>query len=135
MVIHNFDIFRSKIGPTETNAPLIVDTDTVLSSAVPAQCFKAIARGNPQVFKLGGDFKLSDFTPGHLGNIRKSPTTLAERQLLRMFAFEGVDHASIMTPDMHHVKHDESQRHSEPRSPTLRQTALPAISAAVPSNP
>ncbi len=36
MVINNFDIFRSKIGPTETNAPLIVDTDTVLSSAIPA---------------------------------------------------------------------------------------------------
>jgi hypothetical protein len=30
MVVHDLDIFRSRLGPTETNPELIVDTNTVL---------------------------------------------------------------------------------------------------------
>lgn len=51
MVVHNLNVFRACIGPAEANAPLIIDADTMLSSAFPLQRLKMITRRNAEVSK------------------------------------------------------------------------------------
>lgn len=55
MVIHNLNVFGACLGPAETNAPLIVDADAVLSPAFSLQRLKMITRRNAKVFKATGD--------------------------------------------------------------------------------
>jgi hypothetical protein len=43
VVINNLDVFRTAGGPDKTHAPLIIDTNAVLTLSVILQCFKSIA--------------------------------------------------------------------------------------------
>jgi len=43
MVIHNFDIFRTSLGPAKANPELLVDSDTVLTFAITMERFQHIA--------------------------------------------------------------------------------------------
>src|SRR5205823_13447510 len=40
VVVDDFDMFRTLLGPGETDAPLIVDPDRVLTAAVASQAFQ-----------------------------------------------------------------------------------------------
>src|SRR5579864_3472907 len=51
VVIRDFYVCWSRFGPHETNAPLIVNPDAVLSCPISNQRFKAISRWRLQVFK------------------------------------------------------------------------------------
>jgi len=42
-IVHNFNFMSIAFMPSEADAPLIVDTNTVLSLPVALQCFKPIA--------------------------------------------------------------------------------------------
>jgi len=42
VVVDDFDIGRSFFGPSETNAPLIIDPDRVLPPTVPSQCLQPV---------------------------------------------------------------------------------------------
>ena len=44
MIVHDFDIERIPIIPGETDSPLLVDVDAVLSLAIAAKLFEPIAR-------------------------------------------------------------------------------------------
>ena len=54
MVVDDFNVFRSSINPAETDTPLGVDPDGMLSSSVPTQRLQPVAGRNPQVLKVGG---------------------------------------------------------------------------------
>jgi hypothetical protein len=55
MIVDDFDRVALPVLPFETDAPLIVDTNAVLSGAVPFKRFQAICGRNPQVSEvLGG---------------------------------------------------------------------------------
>ncbi len=71
MVINNFNFFRTGIRPTKAKPPLIVDTNTVLSSATTPERFKTIAGRYPQIIQSIRDFKLPELAPCNLGNIYK----------------------------------------------------------------
>jgi len=43
MIIHNFNLLRISIVPDETNPPLIIDPDAVLTGAGSFERFQAIA--------------------------------------------------------------------------------------------
>ena len=51
MIIGNFDIERVTILEPETNPPLIVDADAVLSGAIAAQRLKAVRWRQPQIIQ------------------------------------------------------------------------------------
>ena len=51
MVIDDFYVVRVALRPSETNSPLIIDSDTVLSRAVTTKFLEPVARGNSQVIK------------------------------------------------------------------------------------
>lgn len=67
MVVHDLDLVSIARSPDETDPPLVVDTDAVLTLAVPLECFKPIARGAVRVnvftlkFKLAPQFRTHYF--------------------------------------------------------------------------
>jgi hypothetical protein len=54
MVVDDFNVFRSSINPAETDTPLGVDPDGMLSSSVPTQRLQPVAGRNPQVLQIDG---------------------------------------------------------------------------------
>ena len=56
MVIANLDVKRPVVflRPLKTDSPLLVDANAELSLPVPAQCFKAIAGQQHQVYPVDG---------------------------------------------------------------------------------
>jgi hypothetical protein len=49
VIVNNLNIKRIAIAPNETNAILIVDTNTVLTLPIPFQGFKVIPRKDAQI--------------------------------------------------------------------------------------
>jgi hypothetical protein len=60
MVIDDFDVFRTAIRPSKTDAKLIVDADTALPTPVAAQCFEAIAGRRCQIAQLNRRIQLDE---------------------------------------------------------------------------
>src|SRR5437867_7780491 len=66
MVVDDLNVVRVAVGPPETDAPLLVDPDRVLSGPVTSERFQAIARRLPQVVEprgRGEHLKLSPRDP------------------------------------------------------------------------
>jgi len=68
VVIHDFHILCTCIRPTETDSPLIVDTDAVLTNTITPERFKMIARWHSQIIEPICNFELSKFAPCNLSN-------------------------------------------------------------------
>ena len=51
MIIRHFDLVRIAILPLKADAPLIVNSNTILSLAVAMQFFQPIAGGHPDILK------------------------------------------------------------------------------------
>src|SRR5262245_62968550 len=49
VVVDDFDIGGPLLGPGETDAPLVVDPDRMLSAAVSRECFEPVCRRRAQV--------------------------------------------------------------------------------------
>jgi hypothetical protein len=47
VVVDDLNLERVAIAPDETNAPLVIDPDAVLTSAIAGQCFQAVVRRCP----------------------------------------------------------------------------------------
>ena len=45
----------------KADSPVIVDANAVLAGSITFECFKVIARGDPQIIKSASDFDLSEF--------------------------------------------------------------------------
>ena len=52
VIVSNLNILRSSIGPTKTNAPLVIDANAMLSSAVSFELLQTIARRGAQELKV-----------------------------------------------------------------------------------
>ncbi len=48
VIVHDFNLSSRIVLPFEANAPLVIDSDAVLTSTVPFQSFQPVARRNPQ---------------------------------------------------------------------------------------
>jgi hypothetical protein len=55
MVVHDLDILRPSLRPTEAKAKLIVNTDAMLTRAITFQSFQSISGRNSQVVEPGRD--------------------------------------------------------------------------------
>src|SRR6516162_11326663 len=54
VVIDDFDIGRTLLGPNEADAPLVIDADRVLTPAISRPRFQPVRRGSAQVVELAG---------------------------------------------------------------------------------
>jgi len=63
MVIDNLNVIRIPVLPDETDTPLIIDPDAVLSKPVPLKSFKYIPWGDSQVFKGSGPVQVQKPSP------------------------------------------------------------------------
>lgn len=52
MVINDLDVQRATALPTKTDAPLIIDADTILTLSVTLQLFKLVARRGQQIAQI-----------------------------------------------------------------------------------
>lgn len=96
MVINDFHIIRMAVMPRETDTPLKIDSDAVLSFAVPMQCFKMIAWRNPQSLQYDNCVKHIQFPQCNPFKCFESAASPACFQLFRLFAFETFYH--VETP-------------------------------------
>ena len=73
MVIDDFDFVRAGF-PMEADAPLVIDSNTVLSGASTAQSLKPIARRSSHIMQVHSGVQLQEFAPGGSLNIgRQTP--------------------------------------------------------------
>ncbi len=49
MVVHNFDFRCVPVEPIETDSPLVIDANGMLSLAIAFEFFQPISRGRPKV--------------------------------------------------------------------------------------
>jgi hypothetical protein len=92
MIINNFDILRSALSPDETDSPLIVDSDAMLTPPVAGQRLDPVTWNHRNVFQFFGVVKHSQFPPRYLGDIAEFSASLSMKQLLGVPAAEGANH-------------------------------------------
>ena len=59
MVVNDLNPFWTSIAPPEADAPLIIDSDTVLPRTITAQTLEAVTRRNPEVFQTARSINLA----------------------------------------------------------------------------
>jgi hypothetical protein len=94
MVIHNFDLVRARF-PAETNPPLIIYADAVLSDALSTERLQAVSRGHSQVRQLRRGIQLKQLPPRRPLDIRRQPSReFPAEHPLRLPAPEALDHVA-----------------------------------------
>ena len=93
MVVDDFDVVRIGVFPSEADASLIVDTDTVLARAIPFQLLKAVPRRHPRVVERLGGIHGDQFPQHHPAEFRRvSSHRLAAEQARRITIAKTLDH-------------------------------------------
>ena len=69
MIIYNFHVVCSAILPRKADAPLVVDTNTVLIAATTAQWLQAVGRRNAQIRQIRSGMEHQQFAQRHALNI------------------------------------------------------------------
>jgi hypothetical protein len=93
VIIDDLYVMSIARTPSETNAPLVVDPDAVLTGPVTFQRFQPVAGRNAQKIesRRGVDLQqLSKCNSLHVG--RKASAMLAPKELLRLFVRKALDH-------------------------------------------
>jgi hypothetical protein len=80
------------ITPEETDSPLIVDANGMLSLPVPAQCLQLVPGRRGQNVQLGRGMQLQQFAQRHPLESPEAPGMLIVKQLLGFFGREALDH-------------------------------------------
>jgi hypothetical protein len=57
VVVHDLDVLRASLSPSEADSPLIVDPDTVLAPAVTTPGFQAVARRHTKIVEAHSSVK------------------------------------------------------------------------------
>jgi hypothetical protein len=68
MIIEDLDVPGRSVVPFETNSPLIVDPNAVLSASIPVQGFNPIARRNAKIVHATCRIHSEKLRPGALLN-------------------------------------------------------------------
>ena len=92
MVVHNGDFLGAIGGPSEDNAPLVVDADGVEASQIPAQGLEPVAGRHAEIGELSGAVHLDELSQGHTRDLREAPVPLLVEKLLGVGIGKGLDH-------------------------------------------
>ena len=105
MIIRNFDIVSITGHEPETNAPLAVDGDRVLSFPVSPELVETISRRNPKVIQTRRQVDVLEFSPRPLQHIwRQLLGSTGLEQFLRVSVCEALDHTSNVIRHVTDVK-------------------------------
>ena len=101
VVIHDLHVESIAAVPDETDPPLVVDANAVLTGPIPAQRFQAVGRWDPQVVQSLCVVDHAQLTPGHwLDVLGQTPRALAPPDLLGLLAPAALDHEPTITLDV-----------------------------------
>jgi hypothetical protein len=104
MVIDYFDIFRTGLGPTETNPKLLVDSNTVLTLAVTMQWLQHITGGHFKIIQLTSSLELPNFPQRNTLKIDKASDATPACKLLGVPTLERYDHWPMVTLRINNFK-------------------------------
>lgn len=93
MIVDDLDVRGTSGSPAKTDTVLIVDSDAVLTGAIPLEGFEAIPGRHTKVVEPPGDFQLAQLAPRHGGDVREAPGASPSRKRLRVAITERDDHA------------------------------------------
>jgi hypothetical protein len=90
MIVHNFDISRTVVRPTEADAPPVVDPDRMLTNSIPLQGFEPIGWRRTQIAEPLGRLESFKLAPGDLEYLnREALGALTVEHRLCNLAFEA----------------------------------------------
>ena len=98
MIVDDLDVVCVGSEPSETDAPLIVDSDAVLASPVSGEFLKAIRGRNAEVEEAGRGIKHDEFAKGNSLKVRRhSANPLPFEKALGVGVAKAADHEHIVT--------------------------------------
>ena len=101
VIVRDLDLVSVTIGETKAYAPLIVDTNRILSLSILSELMKPIARRDPKVVYSRCQVHVLKLSPRSPSDVRREPfRPSGSVKLLRLFIREGFDHMSTL---MRHV--------------------------------
>lgn len=92
MVIDDFDIGRIAVLPAETDSPLIIDSNTVLTVPISSEFFQSISRWDPQISKCIRRIQDQKLSQSQTLNSAESLGVSALKNLLSLAAAKPSDH-------------------------------------------
>src|SRR5271168_503415 len=92
VIIPDLHVVSVSIAPNETNTPLVVDADTVLSRAVTLQRMKPVSRRKIQIHQTFGRVQHQKLAPRRLPNVHELTNTLIAEKPLGVGALKGLYH-------------------------------------------
>ncbi len=107
MIVDDFNIEGIMSFPPETDSPLIVDSNAVLSDALPLQGFQSVPRWCPKISDLVRVVQHSKFPARDALDVLWQPTgNLTAPDSLRLGAAEGPDHSQMIPSRVINVKQE-----------------------------
>jgi hypothetical protein len=97
MIVHYLHLFRVTNLPNETDSPLVIDSDAVLSLSISLKRFKSIRRRQTKIFQAGGSIYSVELHKRTLLNGRRRLTR--KPPMKNSFGFsaaERLDHKSMV---------------------------------------
>jgi hypothetical protein len=95
VVINNFDLVGVSIAPHETDPPLIVNANAVLTLSISVQRLQPVARRSGQVAQLRCAIELPQFSTSHAFNCPKAPAGHPLMQSAGLRTTERLDHLAV----------------------------------------
>jgi hypothetical protein len=98
VIIDDFHIMSVSRSPAKAQAPLSVDSDTVLPFPITSQFLEPVRRRNPQIIERSSSVHHQELAQSDPLNGPEPPGPLPPEDLLGLPAAEPFDHALIVTP-------------------------------------
>jgi hypothetical protein len=97
MIVDDFNVLCA-VTPSEADAPLIVDADTVLSFAVTFECFQPVAGRNAEIVEARRRRQHLEFPPSRALDAFEAFDRLIVGKSLSVLASEALDHSVYGIP-------------------------------------
>jgi hypothetical protein len=95
MIIGNLNVVSVGLTPSETDAVLIVDTNTILSATITFQRLKVIPGKHGQITELSRGVQLFELPLSYSLNLLKATTAQAMKYCFSFFVSKRADHNSL----------------------------------------
>jgi hypothetical protein len=93
VVVNDLNFIRVGLSPLETDSPLIIDSDAVLTGSIASQALEPVPGRNPQIGETLCVVQHPQLSPRRLLDFTgESPGDLTSPDLFCQLAFEGSDH-------------------------------------------
>ncbi len=104
MIVSDFDVHSSLIGPAKAHSPLVVDPDAILACPVATQGFQPVGRGNSKIGQSRRcDHPLESNSCPALDVWWQATARLSIEEPLRIPVTESILHTTILTLAVNNV--------------------------------